>query len=78
MTIEDMQKTEKAVLAIREQLDNVVMPDSDTLNQINYEMANIFYTLQNLKAKVNTLENAFGSLEQYGIADELEQYIKEN
>lgn len=78
MTIEDMQKTEKAILAIREQLDNVVMPDSDTLNQINYEMANIFYTLQNLKVKVNTLENAFGSLEQYGIADELEQYIKEN
>ena len=74
MTENEIKKTEEAILAIREQLDNVVIPDSDTLNQINYEMANIFYTLQNLKAKINTLENAFGSLEQYGIADEINQY----
>ena len=74
MTENEIKKTEEAILAIKEQLDNVVIPDSDTLNQINYEMANIFYTLQNLKSKVNTLENAFGSLEQYGIADEINQY----
>lgn len=74
MTENEIKKTEEAILAIKEQLDNVVIPDSDTLNQINYEMANIFYTLQNLKAKINTLENAFGSLEQYGIADEINQY----
>lgn len=74
MTENEIKKTEEAILAIREQLDNIVIPDSDTLNQINYEMANIFYTLQSLKAKVNTLENAFGSLEQYGIADEINQY----
>ena len=74
MTENEIKKTEEAILVIREQLDNVVIPDSDTLNQINYEMANIFYTLQNLKAKINTLENAFGSLEQYGIADEINQY----
>lgn len=74
MTENEIKKTEEAILAIREQLDNVVIPDSDTLNQINYEMANIFYTLQNLKAKINTLENAFGSLEQYGITDEINQY----
>ena len=74
MTENEIKKTEEAILAIREQLDNKVIPDSDTLNQINYEMANIFYTLQSLKAKVNTLENAFGSLEQYGIADEINQY----
>ena len=74
MTENEIKKTEEAILVIREQLDNVVIPDTDTLNQINYEMANIFYTLQNLKAKINTLENAFGSLEQYGIADEINQY----
>ena len=74
MTENEIKKTEEAILAIKEQLDNVVIPDADTLNQINYEMANIFYTLQNLKAKINTLENAFGSLEQYGIADEINQY----
>ena len=74
MTENEIKKTEEAILAIREQLDNIVIPDSDTLNQINYEMANIFYTLQNLKAKINTLENAFGSLEQYGITDEINQY----
>ena len=74
MTENEIKKTEEAILAIKEQLDNVVIPDSDTLNQINYEMANIFYTLQNLKAKVDILENAFGSLEQYGIADEINQY----
>ena len=74
MTENEIKKTEEAILVIREQLDNVVIPDTDTLNQINYEMANIFYTLQNLKAKVNTLENAFGSLEQYGIADEINQH----
>ena len=74
MTENEIKKTEEAILVIREQLDNVVIPDADTLNQINYEMANIFYTLQNLKAKINTLENAFGSLEQYGIADEINQY----
>ena len=74
MTENEIKKTEEAILAIKEQLDNVVIPDSDTLNQINYEMANIFYTLQNLKAQINTLENAFGSLEQYGIADEINQY----
>ena len=74
MTENEIKKTEEAILAIREQLDNVVIPDADTLNQINYEMANIFYTLQNLKAKVDILENAFGSLEQYGIADEINQY----
>ena len=74
MTENEIKKTEEAILVIREQLDNVVIPDADTLNQINYEMANIFYTLQNLKAKVDILENAFGSLEQYGIADEINQY----
>ena len=74
MTENEIKKTEEAILAIKEQLNNVVIPDSDILNQINYEMANIFYTLQNLKSKVNTLENAFGSLEQYGIADEINQY----
>ena len=74
MTENEIKKTEEAILAIKEQLNNVVIPDSDILNQINYEMANIFYTLQNLKAKVDILENAFGSLEQYGIADEINQY----
>ena len=67
-----MKKTEDALLTIREELDNVVIPDAEILDKINPEMADIYEAIINLKNKVANLENQFGSLDQYGIADEME------
>ena len=67
-----MKKTEDALLAIREELDNVVIPDAEILDEINPEMADIYEAIINLKNKVANLENQFGPLDQYGIADEME------
>lgn len=78
MTTNDIQKTEKAMLVIREQLDNVVIPDPDTLEQLNDEMQKVFVSTLYLRTYIETLEKAYGSLEQYGIADELKRYNKEN
>lgn len=67
-----MKKTEDALLTIREELDNVIIPDAEILDKINPEMADIYEAIINLKNKVANLENQFGSLDQYGIADEME------
>ena len=67
-----MKKTEDALLTIREELDNVIIPDTEILDKINPEMADIYEAIINLKNKVANLENQFGSLDQYGIADEME------
>lgn len=67
-----MKKTEDALLTIREELDNVVIPDAEILDKINPEMVDIYDAIINLKNKVANLENQFGSLDQYGIADEIE------
>lgn len=77
MTINDANKTEKAILAIKEQLDNVYIPSMLILDKINYEMRDIFMGLIALKHSIMVLENNFGSLNQYGIADELSQYIEQ-
>ena len=77
MTINDANKTEKAILAVKEQLDNVYIPSMLTLDKINYEMRDIFMGLIALKHSIMVLENNFGSLNQYGIADELSQYIEQ-
>lgn len=67
-----MKKTEDALLTIREELDNVIIPDTEILDKINPEMSDIYEAIINLKNKVANLENQFGSLDQYGIADEME------
>lgn len=67
-----MKKTEDALLTIREELDNVVIPDAEILDKINPEMTDIYEAIINLKNKVANLENQFGSLDQYGIVDEME------
>ena len=67
-----MKKTEDALLTIREELDNVIIPDAEILDKINPEMADIYEAIINLKNKVANLENQFGSLDQYGIVDEME------
>ena len=67
-----MKKTEDALLTIREELDNVIIPDTEILDKINPEMSDIYKAIINLKNKVANLENQFGSLDQYGIADEME------
>lgn len=66
-----MKKTEDALLTIREELDNVIIPDAEILDKINPEMTDIYEAIINLKNKVANLENQFGSLDQYGIADEM-------
>ena len=77
MNINDANKTEKAILAMKEQLDNVYIPSMLILDKINYEMRDIFMGLIALKHNIMVLENNFGSLDQYGIADELSQYIEQ-
>ena len=67
-----MKRTEDALLTIREELDNVIIPEAEILDKINPEMADIYEAIINLKNKVANLENQFGSLDQYGIADEME------
>lgn len=67
-----MKKTEDALLTIREELDNVIIPDAEILDKINPEMTDIYEAIINLKNKVANLENQFGSLDQYGIVDEME------
>ena len=67
-----MKKTEDALLTIIEELDNVIIPDTEILDKINPEMSDIYKAIINLKNKVANLENQFGSLDQYGIADEME------
>ena len=75
MTIEQANKTEKAILVIREQLENVIIPEEEILDETNYEMQYIFNNLSNLKQNIYDLERMFGSIEQYGIADELANII---
>ena len=77
MNINDANKTEKAILAMKEQLDNVYIPSMLILDKINYEMRDIFMGLIALKHNIMVLENNFSSLDQYGIADELSQYIEQ-
>lgn len=74
MTENEIKKTEEAMLIIRDQLDNVVIPDADILMRLNEEMRNVFLCAKHLRNYIETLEKAYGSLEQYGIADEINQY----
>ena len=67
-----MKKTEEAILKIREELDNITIPDVDILQKINPEMAAVFESIKSLRTTINSLEYAFGPLDQYGIADEIE------
>lgn len=40
-----MKKTEEAILKIREELDNITIPDVDILQKINPEMAAVFESI---------------------------------
>jgi uncharacterized coiled-coil protein SlyX len=67
----DYNNTEKSILKIREELEHINIPEQEVLDKLNYEMTDIFIAIKSLKDKINVLENRFGDLAQYGIADEL-------
>lgn len=67
----DYNNTEKSILKIREELEHISIPEQEVLDKLNYEMADIFIAIKSLKDKINVLENRFGALAQYGIADEI-------
>ena len=70
MNKEELQRTEKAIVAIRDILMNeVIFPTAEEQSCLDNEMEDIFNALHKLKQSIITLEFNYGAdLSTYGIA----------